>query len=220
MICRTCFRRATALSVRTYPPSSALLPRAFSVSSPTRIPSQATTQASPASATAAPSSTPTLSTPVDAPTSGNGPAHSGRPPSSCPAGTVLTGLNYFKGQTDPVALPDEEYPEWLWDCLEFKTAASEEADANAGDEFSKSAKQRRLAAKRQKQLQAKLLAEGNLDALAPKVPLQHQSVNLPGQEDGDVASNLFASQKREELRKAMRQERKAKIKEANYLKSM
>ncbi|ROT37381.1 hypothetical protein SODALDRAFT_334471 [Sodiomyces alkalinus F11] len=220
MICRTCLRRATALNVRTHPPLSTLLPRAFSVSSPSRTSTQSTTQASPASETASPSSMPTLSTPVDAPVAGNAGSKPARPPSSCPPGTVLTGLNYFKSQTDPVALPDEEYPEWLWDCLEFKSTASDEADANAGDEFSKSAKQRRLAAKRQKQIQAKLLAEGNLDALAPKVPLQHQSVNLPGKEDGDVADNLFAAEKREELRKAMRQERKAKIKEANYLKSM
>lgn len=134
MICTTCLRRATAFNIRTHTLPSAL-PRAFSVSALSRTPSQAATQASPASATAAPSSTPTLSTPVDSPVSENGATQSNRPRSSCPAGTVLTGLNYFKGQTDPVALPDEEYPEWLWECLEFKTAASEEVDANAGDEF-------------------------------------------------------------------------------------
>jgi large subunit ribosomal protein L54 len=77
-----------------------------------------------------------------------------------------------------------------------------------------------LAAKRQKTLEAKLLAEGNLAALAPKVPIQHQSTNLPGEEGGSVGDNIAAAQKREELRKAMRKERKAKIKEANYLKSM
>lgn len=38
--------------------------------------------------------------------------------SSCPPGTVLTGLNYLKGQTQVVALPDEDYPPWLWKLLE------------------------------------------------------------------------------------------------------
>lgn len=64
------------------------------------------------------------------------------------------------------------------------------------------------------------MAEGNLEALAPKIPLQHQSINLPGEEGQGVDHNIEAAEKREELKKAMRQERKAKIKESNYLKSM
>ena len=84
----------------------------------------------------------------------------------------------------------------------------------------KSKKQRRLAAKRQKALEAKLLSEGNLDALKPKTPLQHQSINLPGEEDSSVEDNISASEARQELRLAMRKERRAKIKESNYLKAM
>ena len=41
-----------------------------------------------------------------------------RPPSSCPAGTKLNGLNYFKNKPDIVALEDSEYPEWLWSLLD------------------------------------------------------------------------------------------------------
>jgi large subunit ribosomal protein L54 len=84
----------------------------------------------------------------------------------------------------------------------------------------KSKKQRKLALKRQRQLEAKILASGDLSALAPKIPLQRQSINLPGKEDGDVEENLVALEKREGLRKATRKERKAKIKEANFLQSM
>ena len=84
----------------------------------------------------------------------------------------------------------------------------------------KSKKQRRIAAKRQRELEAKILATGNLEALAPKIPIQQQSINLPGKPDGDVKDAITAVEKREELRKAMRKERKAKIKEDNYLKSM
>lgn len=36
--------------------------------------------------------------------------------SSCPAGTVLN-LKIKKSGDEPVALKDEEYPAWLWDCL-------------------------------------------------------------------------------------------------------
>lgn len=140
--------------------------------------------------------------------------------SACPEGTVLTGLNYFKNQTDPVALPDDAYPTWLWKCLEVQKKADEGADEDAGDEFSKSKKQRRLAAKRQRALEARLLAEGNIEALAPKIPLQHQSINLPANEEGSLEGALAAQQARENLRKSMRKERKAKIKETNYLKSM
>lgn len=163
---------------------------------------------------------------------------------------MLNGLNYFKGKTDPVALPDTEYPEWLWSCLDVLKKAGGDEDSGAGDEFctseltwicsrrppaserllltlfffshlkAKSKKQRRLAAKRQRAHEAQLLASGNLEALAPKIPLQHQSINMPGSPDGTIEDHVAALKQREELRKAMRKERKAKIKEANYLKSM
>ena len=85
----------------------------------------------------------------------------------------------------------------------------------------KSKKQRRAAAKKRRQLEAELLASGNLEALAPKVPLQQQSITLPGgDEAGGVEAAVHAAEKRDELRRAMTNERKGKIKEANYLRSM
>jgi large subunit ribosomal protein L54 len=39
--------------------------------------------------------------------------------SSCPAGTVLN-LKIKKSGTEPVALEDSEYPEWLWSVLDAK----------------------------------------------------------------------------------------------------
>jgi large subunit ribosomal protein L54 len=165
------------------------------------------------------SAEPQLSTPIAA--AGETPSI---PPATsrsiCAEGTVLTGLNFTKGKADPVAMKDEEYPEWLWSCLDVVKKGSDGAEDAANDEFSKSKKVRKAAAKRQRLLEAKALAEGNLDALAPKIPLQHQSINLPGHENATVAENFDAADKREELRKAMRKERKAKIKESNYLKSM
>ncbi|KYK55633.1 hypothetical protein DCS_07596 [Drechmeria coniospora] len=193
MLCTRCFR--TGFSRRQLP-----LLRTFSASAQTR------------------SVEPKLSTPVTE--AGEASKQAAAPRSVCVEGTVLNGLNYMKGGQDPVAMKDEDYPEWLWSCLDVMKKSSDAADETAGDEFSKSKKQRRLAAKRQKTLEAKLLAEGNLEALAPKVPLQHQSINLFGEEGGSVEHNMEAADKREELRKAMRKERKAKIKESNYLKSM
>lgn len=52
------------------------------------------------------------------------------------------------------------------------------------------------------------------------MPLQEQSINLPGRENASVEENIEAAEKRDELRRAMRKERRAKIKETNYLKSM
>lgn len=46
----------------------------------------------------------------------------------------MKGINYFKGKDDLVALPEEEYPEWLWRCLDEKEA-KEDKGAAAGDEF-------------------------------------------------------------------------------------
>ncbi|KAF4123395.1 large subunit ribosomal protein L54 [Geosmithia morbida] len=161
-----------------------------------------------------------LSTPVTAPgEAATTTATTTTPRSSCPEGTVITGLNYLKDGQDPVAMKDEDYPEWLWDCLSVMKR-SDAADDEAGDEFSKSKKQRKLAGKRKRAHDAKLLAEGDLEALEPKIPIQEQSINLPGNENGSVQDNIDASQARQALKRAMRIERKAKIKEANYLQSM
>jgi large subunit ribosomal protein L54 len=35
-----------------------------------------------------------------------------------PAGTTLKGLNILKEGKDPVAMPDDQYPPWLWKMLE------------------------------------------------------------------------------------------------------
>ncbi|KAK4101644.1 hypothetical protein N658DRAFT_523742 [Parathielavia hyrcaniae] len=225
MICRACLRQAGLPSTRqitaqplTRKPAAAA--RYFSTTLTTRnaAPSPAAAALATASASApvadepaTPDLTPLMPPPADAKAASL---------SSCTPGTLLNGLNYFKNKTDPVALPDEAYPSWLWKCLEVQKKADAATDADAGDEFSKSKKQRRLALKRQRQQEAKLLASGDLAALVPKIPLQKQTVNLPGAEPGNLAQAVEAVDKREELRQAMRKERRAKIKETNYLKAM
>lgn len=45
-----------------------------------------------------------------------------KPPlSSCPPGTVISGLNFLKGQPPVLAMADEDYPAWLWGLLKPKT---------------------------------------------------------------------------------------------------
>jgi large subunit ribosomal protein L54 len=50
--------------------------------------------------------------------------------------------------------------------------------------------------------------------------LQQQTIDLPANEEGSVDGALHAVERREEVRKAMRDERRAKIKERNFLGSM
>lgn len=78
----------------------------------------------------------------------------------------------------------------------------------------KSKKQRRIAAKALRKQQ--LL---NPESLVPKVPLYEQTVDLPSG-DGSLNAAKEAGQARQELTKAMREKRRSKIKEANFLKEM
>lgn len=133
MICRTCLRRATGFTARqiTAQPltrTTAAAARSFTTTLSTRNAAPSPAAAAPATASAEP--TPDL-TPLTPPSADAKSASL----SSCPPGTVLSGLNYFKGKTDPVALPDEAYPAWLWNCLEVQKKANAAADADAGDEF-------------------------------------------------------------------------------------
>ncbi|KAL4068178.1 mitochondrial ribosomal protein L37-domain-containing protein [Scleroderma citrinum] len=50
-----------------------------------------------------------------------------KPPlSSCLPGTVLSGLNYLKGQPPVLAKADEDYPAWLWNLTKPKTFEGED----------------------------------------------------------------------------------------------
>lgn len=113
MICRSCLQRATALGQRS------IIQRA-----PIRRNFSAVSARQSAAAAPAPAGSDATTTSEEA-----------TPRSTCPPGTILNGLNYFKGKTDPVALPDNEYPEWLWSCLDVTKGSAAEEDADAGDEF-------------------------------------------------------------------------------------
>ncbi|OBT58194.1 hypothetical protein VE04_02013 [Pseudogymnoascus sp. 24MN13] len=200
MICSRCLHRASALPQRI----QHTFLRSLTNSAPSALP-----------ATPATSTGPTISTPLPPKPK----AKAALPVSAAPAGTILKGLNYLKGRDDPTALAEEEYPEWLWKCLDVDKKGKD-GDELEGDEFSKSKKTRRLVAKRQRKLEARLIASGDTESLIPKVPLQQQTIDLPSNEQGSVEGALDAVAKRDELTKAMRGERRAKIKETNFLKGM
>ncbi len=78
----------------------------------------------------------------------------------------------------------------------------------------KSKKQRRLAAKALRKQQML-----NPELMQPKIPMYEQSIDLP-RGDGTVQGAVEASESRQELTKAMRDKRRATIKESNFLKAM
>ncbi|RDW60283.1 hypothetical protein BP5796_11889 [Coleophoma crateriformis] len=214
MICRNCLRRA---SRSPFTRSFTSTPLSRSATPNTANPRPADHPAATSTGIAQPFSNPL--TPKASGTPPKSKAKAVLPTSIAPAGQPLKGLNYFKGRDDPVALPEAEYPEWLWRCLDVKKESGD-GEEGLGDEYSKSKKQRRMAAKRKAKLEARLLASGDIDSLTPKVPLQKQSIDLASNEDGSVEGGLEAVAEREALRKAMRAERRAGIKEKNYLKSV
>ncbi len=55
--------------------------------------------------------------------------------SSVPAGAPLRGLNYLKNQFVPTAMPDADYPAWLWTCLD--PAGGKAADGSVGSAAAK-----------------------------------------------------------------------------------
>ena len=80
--------------------------------------------------------------------------------------------------------------------------------------LAKSKKQRRIAAKR---LRKEQLA--NPELLVPKVPIYEQTIDLPAG-DGTLQGAVKAASARDELTQALRDKRRAGIKEANFLKTM
>jgi len=65
-----------------------------------------------------------------------------------------------------------------------------------------------------------MLASGDTSALQSKIPITQQSTDLPSNEEGTMEGALEAEETRKELRAALREQRRKKIKEANYLKSV
>lgn len=186
--------------------------------------------------------TPSPSKPPKLPTNVNNSTKSPPPPpppkSSVPAGTPLNGLGYLKGSDTVLAREDDSYPAWLWHVLDpSSTSSSSKKDRgegeNEGDAFAKSKKQRKIAARAARVRDAndaKLgLARDGAVHTVRVVPLHEQSVDLPvgngggdgeGGDEGDGEGGRVAIEARERLRISMRDARRRKIKEQNFLRGM
>ncbi|KAJ5885016.1 hypothetical protein N7495_009526 [Penicillium taxi] len=140
-----------------------------------------------------------------------------RPPSSCPAGTKMNGLNYFKNKPDVFAKEDSEYPDWLWDLLADPSKQSK--SDNGGVDVST------LNKKQRKRYEKKLAARTG--HVAPTIPAHHHADDItPASYNRDVlpedalAEAAAGFEKREEVIKSARQARRKSIKEANFLRGL
>lgn len=55
--------------------------------------------------------------------------------SYCEAGKPLKGLGYIKDKPEPVAMPDSDYPDWLWTLLDPKAQSEEGRGVDKGQDF-------------------------------------------------------------------------------------
>ncbi|EGX51908.1 hypothetical protein TWF173_010140 [Orbilia oligospora] len=125
-----------------------------------------------------------------------------------PAGTIMKGINFNKKLKDPIALPDEEYPAWLWTILEDRrpilSSAPQLSSEDAADLYSKSKGRRKLAQKRIAAKQA--AASGEL-----VTPADYKTEDMPWQTFEESQAAIY------EAKKASRERRRAAIKEKNFL---
>ena len=146
MICRNCVRAASKARITLPPPSqpqrylttsSRLANATQTASQQSSSTSSRTPPAATSTAAAQPFSEPlTPAPPAELKTQASQAAKKKVTPlvkSSIAAGTPLKGLNFEKNKQDPVALHDDEYPEWLWTILTRQEKLAE--GAGMGDLF-------------------------------------------------------------------------------------
>ncbi|WFD43356.1 hypothetical protein MPSI1_002017 [Malassezia psittaci] len=158
------------------------------------------------------------------------PAAKSDAPSVAPAGTVFAGLSIYKDRADPVAKPDHEYPNWLWDLLEdpaikssksliagdVDTTGMSKGEARAA--YKRSAKLARQQLKRQQAAEAKEAARQlnmNPDQKAAS------QAKLAAQVAKETQPKSPSEQREDELkaRRTLRKKNRAAIKASNFVKS-
>ncbi|PLB52643.1 hypothetical protein P170DRAFT_378629 [Aspergillus steynii IBT 23096] len=137
--------------------------------------------------------------------------------SSCPAGTMLQGLNYFKNKPNIVAKEDFDYPDWLWTLLEdSKSSKKSEGGVDPST----------LNKKQRKRYEKKMAARAAL--LPPKIPIHHHATDITPAEynRGESATETALEdateslEKRAEITKSARDARRKAIREANFLRGL
>ncbi|KAJ5668069.1 uncharacterized protein N7477_006639 [Penicillium maclennaniae] len=117
------------------------------------------------------SATPGVSQPFSTPDGVHTEAHPDAPgktvsraPSSCPAGTKMNGLNYFRNKPDVFAKEDSEYPDWLWGLAKRFKQAVEDREGWSLNKKQRKRYEKKLAARTQ--------------ALPPKIPAHHHAFDI------------------------------------------
>ncbi|CAI7607507.1 unnamed protein product [Penicillium discolor] len=171
------------------------------------------------------SATPGISQPLSTPEGVHTDANPGastkptavRPPSSCPAGTKLNGLNYFKNKPDVFAKEDSEYPDWLWNLLGDSTKDAKTKQGGVDPST--------LNKKQRKRYEKKLAARTG--PLAAKIPAHHHAHDItpaPYNRDAPSADAMADAtegfEQRSEIIKSARDARRKAIKESNFLRGL
>ncbi|CAO1627938.1 unnamed protein product [Sympodiomycopsis kandeliae] len=157
-------------------------------------------------------------------TSAPSPAHI---PSSCPAGTPLNGLAILKEGPDVIALPDNEYPSWLWDLAvepSMKTTyasldASEVVDTSSSTGGGAVTKGQQRA-KEKREAKQKRAAQAALERNSAKLA-RIEKASKGSQVDVKLQKKVIRDplQVEEETKKALRKANRDKIRTNNFIRS-
>ncbi|PKI84291.1 hypothetical protein MVES1_001735 [Malassezia vespertilionis] len=151
-------------------------------------------------------------------------------PSAAPAGTVFKGLSIYKNQPDPVALPDSEYPPWLWELLEdpavkptktlmvgdIDTTGLSKGEARAA--LKRSAKVARAHVRRQQEKEAKEAAKLLSMSAAQKAAVAARAA-AKAAEDARPKTAVEVAGQEKDARRALRKKNRAAIKANNFVRS-
>ncbi|KAJ5632897.1 Ribosomal protein L37mitochondrial [Penicillium lividum] len=157
-----------------------------------------------------------------------------RPPSSCPVGTKMNGLNYFKNKPDIIAKEDSEYPDWLWDLLgdSSKSAKAEKGGVDPSSALTYHAflclPRLTFSSLEQEATQA-LREEARRSRWCPppKIPAHHHAhditpapYNREGLPEVGITDATESADQRTEVIRSARQARRKAIKESNFLRGL
>ncbi|SHO77109.1 Uncharacterized protein MSYG_1449 [Malassezia sympodialis ATCC 42132] len=150
-------------------------------------------------------------------------------PSLAPAGTVFTGLSIYKDKPDPVALPDNQYPEWLFELLDDPAINQSKAlmvgdvdttgmsKGEARSALKRSAKMARAAAKKQAALEAKEKQRLERMTDAQRAAALKATEKAAEEAVPKTPSDWFAKERSE--RRALRKSSRASIKASNFVRA-
>ncbi|WFD18949.1 hypothetical protein MCAP1_001162 [Malassezia caprae] len=150
-------------------------------------------------------------------------------PSLAPAGTVFTGLSIYKDKPDPVALPDHQYPEWLFELLDDPAIKQSKAlmvgdvdttgmsKGEARSALKRSAKMARAAAKKQAALEAKEKQRLEKMTDAQRATALKAAEKAAEEAVPKTPSDWFAKERSE--RRALRKTSRDGIKASNFVRA-